>query len=94
MATTEAPAEQTTKTSPYKIEKGVALPTIHRTYTSKYPLAEMEVNDSFLVPDKTTKSVQPSITTYKKKNPKARFALRSEGEGCRVFRLPDVPDSK
>src|SRR5262245_59596807 len=37
------------KMMPYKIDKNVPLPPLARKGTSKYPLAEMEVGDSFVI---------------------------------------------
>lgn|GEM_PF-7081090 len=57
----------------------------------KYPFRQLEVGDSFLVPEKSVEEFR-SLVTYWNKRIKvssrryAKFSLTSEGSGCRVCR--------
>lgn len=75
--------------SEIKIEKGVEIPKMTRgaglkPRTSKYPFAEMEVNDSFFVavePKKFSGTVYAAAKRTGKK-----FTIRAWEGGCRVWR--------
>ena len=74
----------------YKIDKNIPIPTINRRI--KYPLNELEINDSFLINIKSMKfrdskgsisnirkavcSVSVVINTLYKKHPEKRFTIR------------------
>ncbi len=69
-----------------KIEKGIAIPTT--SYGSKYPFAEMEVGDSFLVSGTQANSVIYSMSKFANVNPTKKFSSRREGENSRrVWRI-------
>lgn len=65
---------------PVTIEKGVPLPG--RAFKSEYPFAQMEVNDSFLV---------PGVKSVATKNAAAqtgfKFKTKKVDGGCRVWRV-------
>lgn len=71
----------------YKIEKNVPITKLE-SKKPKYPLGQMEVNDSFFVKgDKKKKtSVSSAIHFYKKTNPNVKFCTRTNDEGIRVWR--------
>lgn len=71
-----------------QIEKNVPLPANNREV--KFPFAEMEVNDSFFVEGRTTKSFA-SITQHWRRKMNHRYATRNVEEngvkGVRVWRV-------
>lgn len=75
----------------YKIEKGIPIKS-----KSKYPLVEMEVGDSFLVPFQgENKSAQQSrissylwtISNHNKLLKGRKYSMRVLDEGIRVWRI-------
>lgn len=66
-----------------KIEKNIPL----RGIPSKYPLAKMEVGDSFSAPIENRTKISSSITSYKLKDPEKVFATRRVDENTlRIWR--------
>lgn len=65
-----------------KIDKGIPVPTETRVRASKYPLAEMEVGDSFF----TEKDIKGMISRFAAKHNGKKFVTRKEGDGIRVWR--------
>lgn len=74
----------------FVIEKNVEIPAQVRkgsgTRKSKYPFAEMEMNDSFFVPERTTKQFAPTAYGAAKKLGR-KFTLRNVEGGVRVWRV-------
>ena len=83
----------------FAIEKGIPVPV--RAPKVAYPLAEMEVGDSFLVPvdfttdtpeakavaKATARSVNSAVTAATKKSEGSKFAARKVEGGIRVWRV-------
>lgn len=67
----------------FKIEKNI--PIASRAGKSKYPFAEMEIGDSFSVPDRIAIRVRSSMSTYQTKNNK-KFLLINCGNEYRCWR--------
>ena len=84
---------QKVTTPAIKIEKGVPIPP-PRPGTNTYPLADMKVGDSFLVPYKPGRSPgssQAMIATHARvwRNRKGNgwtFTTRQEADGTRIWR--------
>jgi len=70
----------------FKVEKDIPIPEI-KERASKYPFAQMEVGDSFLVKDKRIKQNVESMMYYHSKKWNKRFTLRTVSEGVRVWRV-------
>jgi|SanBayMetagenome_1026888.scaffolds.fasta_scaffold54499_2 hypothetical protein len=72
-----------------KIDKNIPLPKLERKVPSprqsKYPFADMEVNDSFEVAGKTAKQFAGTVYSASKKLGK-KFTMRSTEAGVRVWR--------
>jgi hypothetical protein len=64
----------------YKIEKNIPLPG-----PSKYPLMEMKVGESFIVPKDDFQGVRGAIQKVQKAY-KMRFTTRREDSSIRVWR--------
>lgn len=64
-----------------KIEQGIPFP-------GKYPLSQLEVGDSFLVPaSSNVKTLRNIISNRHKRNPKVRFTVQKQKNGrYRVWR--------
>ena len=73
--------------SEIKIRSDVPLPTPRGrgVRESKYPFAEMNVGDSFVVTDKTARTVRSAVAAFQKKFT-AKFAVRTTDEGIGVWR--------
>lgn len=73
----------------YKIQKGIPIP-VGDWKKDQYPLAEMEIGDSFLVTfaeDKTF--TRKPITDFEKLNPLFKFLVKKAGlKQYRVWRIP------
>jgi hypothetical protein len=82
----------------FKIEKGVPLPSWQtgRAGQSKYPFADLQVGDSFLVPHfAKTSQMSALIGRWQRTHSNQRFATRKvEGGGVRVWRIEDRPALK
>jgi len=69
-----------------KIEKDVPFPLGICTFP--YPFDNMEIGDSFVVPDETKASVMAAVTRYQKKcNWEKKFITRKDLNGRRVWRV-------
>lgn len=69
----------------FKVDKNIPPPT----RKAKYPFAEMQVGDSFFVPDMTTRSLQNAASYYRKTlNYKFESKAREENgvKGARIWR--------
>jgi hypothetical protein len=81
---------KTHNTTTYKVEKGVPIPN-HRVH--RYPLLELEVGDSFVVPINETKHVRSAIGRAQRKNKALCFITRTingrgrAGKQLRVWRI-------
>lgn len=70
-----------------KIEKGVPFAPNTRI-ASLYPLADMDVTDSFFVPEKTPAQMNSAIQGYRYRHAKQKkFACVRENGGVRVWRI-------
>lgn len=67
----------------FVIEKGIPMPMKKRTF----PLAQMDVGDSFLASFEMANTLRMAIQRFKIINSQARFATRQDGNGMRVFRI-------
>mgnify|MGYP000533667375 CR=1 FL=1 len=73
----------------YKIETGIAIPKRGASGRAlKYPLPDMEIGDSFLVPRKLKVSVSAAVAYYGKKTGK-RFTVQIVEDGVRIWRIED-----
>jgi hypothetical protein len=70
----------------FRIERGVPIPARRNPRGSMYPFAEMEIGDSFFVPDGTTKTIS-AAAQYFTKNLGRRFTVRTIDSGVRVWRI-------
>lgn len=70
----------------YTVRTNVPLPkTVHRGRASVYPLSDLEVGDSFVVTDKSVRTVRSAVAAFQKKY-KAKFAVRTLDTGVGVWR--------
>lgn len=67
-----------------KIDKGIPAPDRSR---AKYPLAAMELGDSFFVPGKTAALVGASFARHAPKKFAARGVTENGVKGVRVWRI-------
>ena len=75
------------------IETGVPIPTVSKPTRVKYPWADMEVGNSFLIEckpadaQKTRASLVASARSWAKRHaPRRKFSVRSVDGGVRVWR--------
>jgi len=71
----------------FKVESNVPMPPRQNHRNPKYPLKEMKVGDSFLIPGKAEK--QGAISGYmtaRQRELGMKFATRKEGNDLRVWR--------
>jgi hypothetical protein len=79
--------------SDYKIEKKIPIPAGHQHGVPRYPLAKMEVGDSFFVPSldvKNANTLRQACYHYGKKHPSKFRVLLDDSSttvGWRVFRV-------
>jgi hypothetical protein len=52
----------------------------------RYPFDDMEVGDSFTLPQDRKRSMQSSVALFRRKFPARRFTWRTEGDRLRVWR--------
>jgi hypothetical protein len=85
-----------TERSEFKIEKNIPLPVTRAA--TKYPFADMQVGDSFLVRTKdeahargVSQSLYTALKRFRTVKPTWRFTCRSQlPEGVRCWRIPDA----
>lgn len=70
----------------YRIEKDIPIASRKNKF-SIYPFAEMEVNDSFFVPNIRQQTLSSAAYYFSKKHPPKKFATRQENNGSRVWRI-------
>jgi hypothetical protein len=71
----------------YEIEDGITLPTFHKG-VAKYPFRELEVGQSFFVPDgKKNRIASAASSIAKRIGNGTKFTLRSVDGGIRVWRI-------
>jgi hypothetical protein len=85
------PANQTSKDlEMFALETGVPVPpraTFGQKRGSKYPFADMEVGNSFLVPEGIkSQTIRSAIGAFNKTNKDRKFAVRVTDAGTRVWR--------
>ena len=68
-----------------KIEKGIPMPAPY--VRKRFPFDDMEVGDSFFVPDATPRSIAGSVSQARKRLPGRMFNCRRVDGGTRVWRL-------
>lgn len=73
----------------FEIEKNVAMPISTKSGYSSYPLSDMEVGDSFLIPDATMdqKVRARFAVTQDAKRKDRKYTTRTIPEGLRVWRI-------
>lgn len=79
----------------YTIEKGVPLPSGRRERRDKYPYADMEVGDSFLIPlakDRSTSGIYASVSVAKRRHNINLATARVDG-GVRIWRIALTTDN-
>lgn len=67
----------------FKIDKGIEAPTGR----SKYPLKELEIDDSFFVPGATAQTISGSFGVQKPKKFSVRARIEGGVSGVRVWRV-------
>lgn len=67
-----------------KIEKNIP---ISEHGNRKYPFREMEVGDSFFVPDCKPSKINGPAQGFMRRNPEVKFTIRREGTGYRCWRI-------
>ena len=60
----------------YNIEKNIPLPSTALKTSHTFPLADMEINDSFLAPKMKRSAIQAAIKKYQDANEGTRFTTR------------------
>jgi len=82
-----------------KIEKGVPLPVRRTKHAMLYPLAEMEIGESFLAPLPAGKSIEDHRSNiaacaagFRKRHPAFAFTTRVEGDAVRCWRVAPKGD--
>ena len=80
----------------FTIEKGVPLPAKKKRIITvrkyKYPFHDLQVSDSFLIPDKNVQNFYATVTSWNKKIKGSnkryhKFKCYQEGTGVRVYRV-------
>jgi len=73
----------------FKIDKNIDMPALERRgRKSLYPFAEMEKGDSFFVEGKLPGQMASVAYNWSKRHsPEAKFVIKKEGLGCRVWRF-------
>lgn len=66
------------------IEKNIPFPKVSST---KYPFLDLEVGDSFFVPDMITSKMSSYIQRFRLKYPDRKWAVRKVVGGIRVWRI-------
>lgn len=74
--------------SKFPVERGIPLPKRTGGRPQKYPWNEMQVGDSFFVPDGKIKMLS-AATNFRTQISGHRYTLRSVEGGVRVWRVPD-----
>lgn len=76
-----------------KLEKGVPIPESPKSFASKYPWGQMEVGDSFLIPQIDNEPIQSTreraskAVSYAKRHKNINFCTRKVDGGIRVWRI-------
>lgn len=74
----------------YEIQKDIPTPPrdqLGRGRTRRYPFAEMDVGDSFLVPDRSAGAIAQAIRRANTTLEGKRFGYRTVNDGVRVWRI-------
>ena len=81
----------TSKNTEYKIEKNIPIPPSHKS--SHFPLADMEIGDSFLISLSKVAAIRNAITRLQKKSKDYKFVTRTvsgrgrKGKQLRIWRV-------
>lgn len=71
----------------YQIEKNIQMPaSVRAGRTYKYPFTQMEVGDSFFVPEKTAARFQSTASSASKRH-SMKFRCRNVDGGVRCWRV-------
>lgn len=70
----------------FKIETGIPIPGFG-VGSSKYPLVEMKIGDSFFVSNESSSGARSSCSNLSKKHKEYKFITRKETGGCRIWRV-------
>lgn len=72
----------------FTIEKDVPMPKVDNKRRGRYPFEEMEIGDSFFVPEAvaSANSLGSSVHYFCKGKKSYKFSVRREQGGCRVWR--------
>ena len=71
----------------FVIEDDIPIP-VHGRSVSKYPFEQMKIGQSFFAPGATVARMQGAAQGFRNKHKDYRFAVRAEGKGARVWRIP------
>jgi hypothetical protein len=72
----------------FKIEKNIPVPIKAKNIEAKYPFMEMEVGDSFFVPNMRKESLSTTICKWRKRRKiKFQFLTAKERNGVRVWKI-------
>jgi len=72
--------------SEFKVEKGIPFPDDRKTRNRRFPWKQLDVGDSFFVPEVTVKSICGSLA-YARKSTQYAFSCRAVEGGIRVWRI-------
>jgi hypothetical protein len=79
---------------PYVLETGFPLPAAalvpKRKTNTKYPFAQMEPGDCFLVPIEDAKKARHAVKKWADRHPGWRYYTRQETDGVRIWRNLDA----
>jgi hypothetical protein len=74
------------KSSLYEVEKDIDIPPEYPGRRTKYPWTEMDIGDSFLVPDGTRKKLNTAVYAASRAL-KWKFVSRDVPGGVRIWRV-------
>jgi hypothetical protein len=72
--------------SEFKVEKGIPLLDNRKTKNRRYPWRQLDVGDSFFIPEVTVKSICGSLS-YARKSTHCAFSCRAVEGGVRIWRI-------
>lgn len=70
-----------------KSKKSIVIPPIKRGRPSLYDFDALKVGDTKLYDGKKVSQVNSAYQQYKKSNPDFKIVMRTEKDGCRVWRV-------
>ena len=81
--------QEKSSTKKIEIEKGIPLPATRRGPEPKYPLHEMVVGDSILIPNVKINTLSTMLSAHKRKYGR-KFVCRATEGGIRVWYIGEV----